>query len=188
MQLSSFYFLVSYHWSPERDQDLPLHCSPWEWGHSSAFFSPRWTNQVTSDTPFKSCCWGLSPSWSVSFRHTVIGWYPSFTETPKLHAVLEMGLLHYRGQSPPSIGSWWCAWCTPSCPLWLPGYTGGSYSTCHELKPSDFSHIEWLFSLSPPVCMYNHNHPFQGQTLALALVKFHMVGGCPTLWSIQIFL
>ena len=85
---ASFLFLVSCRWSPERDQHLPLRCSPWgrcrlQWSCPSAFSSPSWTNQATLATPHKTCLWDLSPSWSPSSGHTPLVWWCPYIEVPK---------------------------------------------------------------------------------------------------------
>ena len=81
--------LRSYRWSLERgDQHLPFRCPPWgscrlQWGHTSVFSAPSWTNQVTSAILWKSCPRGLSPSWSPFSGHALIVWCPLYIEVPK---------------------------------------------------------------------------------------------------------
>lgn len=120
LPLTSFYFLGSCHWSPDRwDHHLALCCSPWRscrlwWGHPLALFSLRWTSPVTSAAlhvhfPFKifhqlRCC----PLDTLQQCDPLILWLP------KLHTRPKVRLYQHRAErdNHPLMGWWYCAWCT----------------------------------------------------------------------------
>ena len=141
-------------------------CRLW-WGHSSAFSSLSWTNQVTSAGLQKSCIQGLSPSWSFSCGHTLIVCYPSSIEMPKTAHSTQGGaaLVPCRvGQSCSWTGWLCCAWWTPGHggPFLLPEHALDSHPTCHQPRPLHL--FTWGCSPAshPPLCVYSQDYPIPG--------------------------
>ena len=144
---------MPYRWSPERgDEQLPS-TALCEGAVDCDELSLLWTSQVTSATPYKSCPRGLSPSWSLSSRHTLVVWCPSYAKVPKTAHSTRGGASAVQcrvGQSPVLTGWRCCAWCTPGrgWPFGPPGHTVDSYSTCHQPNPPDL----FLGGRSPASC------------------------------------